>query len=313
MPTPDAAPQLPDAARGNWIDAYAPGWLKPYARLARWDRPIGWILLLIPCWVGAALAADVADRALPHVGHLALFLVGAIAMRGAGCTWNDIVDRDLDARVARTRNRPVASGAVSVRNAWLFLVAQALVGLAVLLCFNRFTQILGLASLAVVALYPFLKRVTDWPQVGLGFAFSWGALLGWSALYGSLDWAPVVLFAGFVVWTVGYDTIYALQDREDDAIVGVRSTARLFGRNATRAIAAFYAATVVLIAGSFLIAAAGWLAYAGLAAGAATLGWQLWRFDAGDPASALRMFQSNRWFGAALFVGLVADCLATRA
>jgi 4-hydroxybenzoate polyprenyltransferase len=218
-----------DAVRGHWVDRWLPEAWKPYARMARLDRPIGWWLLLWPCWWSAALAAAALGRAYPDPWHLVLFLIGAVAMRGAGCTYNDIVDRDIDAEVARTRSRPIPSGQVSVRSAKLFLLAQALVGLAVLLQFNRFAIFLGIASLLTVAVYPFLKRVTDWPQLGLGIAFSWGALMGWAAAFGSLALSPVLLYLGGIAWTIGYDTIYAHQDKEDDALVGVRSTARLFG------------------------------------------------------------------------------------
>src|SRR5215216_7869662 len=213
---------------GNWVDSRAPGWARPYLRLARLDRPIGSWLLLLPCWWSAGLAA-IAARQTVNVSHLLLFFVGAFAMRGAGCTWNDIVDRDLDARVERTRSRPIPSGQVSVGAAAAFLVLQALVGLAVLLQFNRFTILVGLASLVVVAIYPFMKRITYWPQIVLGLAFSWGALMGWAAVFADLDAPALMLYAGSVLWVIGYDTIYAHQDKEDDAIVGVRSTARLFG------------------------------------------------------------------------------------
>ncbi len=221
---------IPDAVRGHWVERLLSPPARPYARLARLERPIGWWLLLIPCWWSSALASDSLGLT-PNPRHLALFVVGAIAMRGAGCTYNDIVDRDLDAAVARTRTRPIPSGQVSVQAAVLFLVLEALIGLFVLTQFNNFTIGLGVASMVVVAVYPFLKRVTWWPQVGLGLAFSWGALMGWSAIYGSLGWAPLLLYAGAILWTTGYDTIYAHQDKEDDALIGVRSTARLFGEN----------------------------------------------------------------------------------
>src|SRR5207302_1479129 len=196
--------------------------------LARLDRPIGSWLLLLPCWWSVALAA-VHARDEVNVGQLLLFFVGAFAMRGAGCTWNDIVDRDLDARVERTRSRPIPSGQVSVASAAAFLVLQALVGLAVLLQFNPFTIFVGLASLLVVAVYPFMKRITYWPQIVLGLAFSWGALMGWPAAFGRLDLPALLLYGGSIAWVIGYDTIYAHQDREDDALIGIKSTALLFG------------------------------------------------------------------------------------
>src|SRR5262245_19051043 len=202
----DAPGRVADAT-GNWVDGIAPGWSRPYLRLARLDRPIGSWLLLIPCWWSAALAAVAAREALPNPWHLVLFFVGAFAMRGAGCTWNDIVDRDLDAKVERTRSRPIPSGQVSVTQAAMFLVVQALIGLAVLLQFNRFTILVGLTSLAVVAVYPFMKRVTHWPQIVLGLAFSWGALMGWPAEFGRLDWPTLALYAGSIAWVIHYDTL----------------------------------------------------------------------------------------------------------
>ncbi len=296
-----------DAVRGHWADNILPMWLRPYSRLARWERPIGWWLLLWPCWWSAALAADHAGRAWPNPWHLVLFLIGAVAMRGAGCTWNDLVDRDIDDKVARTRSRPIPSGQVSVRQAQAFLVAQALVGLVVLLQFDRFTIGLGFASLLVVAIYPFMKRVTDWPQFFLGLAFSWGALMGWAAALQRLDPAPVVLYAAAIAWTIGYDTIYAHQDKEDDAIVGVRSTARFFGRHTKAWLVGLYGATVGLLATALVLAGVGPFAWAGLAGFAAHLVWQILRLDIDDPDVCLMLFRANRWTGWIFFAGLVAD------
>jgi 4-hydroxybenzoate polyprenyltransferase len=308
----DSAQRIPDAPAGNWVDRFAPAAVRPFARLARWDRPIGWWLLLLPCWWSAALAAGSAGRAYPAILTMALFLAGAIAMRGAGCTYNDIVDRDLDASVPRTRGRPIPSGQVSIPAALLFLVAQALVGLAVLLQFNTLTIWLGLGSLAVVALYPFLKRFTHWPQIGLGLAFSWGALLGWTAEAGSVTAAPLLLYAGCVLWVVGYDTIYAMQDKEDDALIGIGSTALLFGRRAGIAVTALYAGALLLFATAFVATGTGWAAYVGLAAGAVQLGWQAWNVGDADEATALRLFRSNRGFGLIVLLGLLADAVLTR-
>lgn len=296
-----------DAAPGNWVDRYAPAALRPYARLARLDRPIGWWLLLWPCWWSSALAADAAGWRMPDPWHLALFLIGAVAMRGAGCTYNDIVDRDFDAQVARTRSRPIPSGQVSVRSAKIFLVLQALVGLAVLLQFNGPTILWGAASLAVVAAYPFAKRVTDWPQLVLGLAFSWGALVGWTAVFGTIGWPAVLVYAAAILWTIGYDTIYAHQDREDDEIIGVRSTARLFGGFTRTAIAVAYAGAVVLLAAAFALAGVGPAAHVGLVAFAGHLGWQLARLDTADPGRCLALFRSNRLAGWLPFLGLLAD------
>jgi 4-hydroxybenzoate polyprenyltransferase len=283
-----------------------PDFALPFVQLARLDRPIGWQLLLAPCWQATALAGLALHRG-PNLWHLLLFLIGAIAMRGAGCTYNDILDRKLDAKVERTRNRPLPSGRVTKAAAAAFLVAQALVGLAVLLSFNRFSIWLGIASLAVVAVYPLMKRVTSWPQAALGLAFSWGALMGWSATFASLAGAPVLLYLSAFAWTIGYDTIYALQDARDDAIVGIRSTARLFGAHARMGIGLFYAASAALafaateLAGGGLIALIGWLAFS------AHLGWQVMTIEGADPATALRLFRTNRDAGFLLFAGIAVQ------
>jgi len=291
---------------GNWVDGVAPAWARPYLRLARLDRPIGSWLLLMPCWWSVGLAA-VHARSQVNVWHLLLFFIGAFAMRGAGCTWNDIVDRDLDARVERTRSRPIPSGQVTASSAAAFLVLQALVGLAVLLQFNRFTIYVGFASLAVVAIYPFMKRITYWPQIVLGLAFSWGALMGWPATFARLDVPAFLLYAGAISWVIGYDTIYAHQDREDDALIGIKSTALLFRERTKPMLALFYALAVALIA------LAGWSAGAGLVfalsllAFAAHLAWQIARLDVDDPINCLVVFKSNRDAGLILFAGLVLD------
>ena len=297
---------LPDARRGNLVDRFAPDWLKPYGRLARWDRPIGWWLLLWPCWWSATLAAIAAERPLPVLWHMLLFLIGAIAMRGAGCTYNDLLDRNIDARVARTRDRPIPSGAVRPRQALLFLAAQALVGALVLLQFNRFTVLLGLASLALVAIYPLMKRVTNWPQFVLGLAFSWGALVGWSAFFGTLSPAPVLLYAGAVLWTVAYDTIYALQDKEDDAVIGVRSTARLFGRHSRLGIACAYVGAFVLMGLALVFADAGTFAFAGLGAAMLHATSIVLTLDLEDPKNCLSRFRANTLTGWIVFAGLLA-------
>ncbi|HEY1981843.1 MAG TPA: 4-hydroxybenzoate octaprenyltransferase, partial [Xanthobacteraceae bacterium] len=227
-------------ATGNWVDTLAPGWSRPYLRLSRLDRPIGSWLLLLPCWWSAALAAVASQARGPSLWHIVLFFIGAFAMRGAGCTWNDIVDRDLDASVERTRSRPIPSGQVSRAQAALFLILQALVGFAVLISFNGFTIGLGIASLGIVAIYPFMKRITYWPQIVLGLAFSWGALMGWAAAFGRLDLPALLLYAGSISWVIGYDTIYAHQDRDDDALIGIKSTALLFGARTKPMLALFY-------------------------------------------------------------------------
>jgi 4-hydroxybenzoate polyprenyltransferase len=297
---------------GNWVDTLAPVWSRPYLRLARLDRPIGSWLLLIPCWWSSALAAIAARAPAPSLTHIALFFIGAFAMRGAGCTWNDIVDRDLDAAVERTRSRPIPSGQVSVAQAALFLVLLALVGLAVLITFNGFTVALGIASLAIVAVYPFMKRFTYWPQVVLGLAFSWGAVMGWAAAFGSLAAPPLLLYAGSIAWVIGYDTIYAHQDREDDALIGIKSTALLFGERTKPMLALFYGLAVILIGAAGFSAGAGLVFALGLAAFAAHLAWQIVRLDIAAPDNCLAVFKSARDAGLILFAGLLLDAALRR-
>lgn len=298
---------VPDAPPGNWVDTLLPVALRPYAHLARWDRPIGWWLLLWPCWWSLALATGAAGRPYPDLWHALLFLIGAVVMRGAGCTYNDVVDRKIDAKVARTRARPIPSGRVTAEAAMGFMVAQSLTGFLVLIQFDLFSIVLGIASLGVVAVYPFMKRVTGHPQIVLGLAFSWGALMGWSVTFGSLSWAPVALYAAAVAWTVGYDTIYAHQDREDDAMLGLGSTARTYGSRTPRFLGLCYGTAVLAAALALVLAGAGPFAYVGLAGFAIHLGWQVARFDMNDGGLCLTLFRSNREAGWILFVGLLAD------
>jgi 4-hydroxybenzoate polyprenyltransferase len=297
---------------GNWVDGFAPAWTRPYLRLARLDRPIGSWLLLLPCWWSVGLAAVAAGT---NVGlwHVFLFFVGAFAMRGAGCTWNDIVDRDLDRRVERTRSRPIPSGQVTVASAAAFLALQALVGLAVLLQFNPFTIAVGLTSLLVVAIYPFMKRITYWPQIVLGLAFSWGALMGWPATFARLDPPAFLLYAGAICWVIGYDTIYAHQDREDDALIGIKSTALLFRDRTKPMLALFYALAVLFIAFAGWSAGAGVVFSLGLLAFAAHLSWQIRRLDIDDPLNCLAVFKSNRDAGLILFAGFALDAAVRHA
>ena len=304
----EAAARVADAT-GNWVDTLAPSWSRPYLRLARLDRPIGSWLLLLPCWWSAALAAGLAHDLSPLPRVIALFFVGAFAMRGAGCTWNDITDRDLDAMVERTRSRPIPAGQVSVLQAMVFLVAQALIGLAVLLQFNRFAILTGIASLVIVAVYPFMKRITWWPQIVLGLAFSWGALMGFAATSARIDATALVLYAGSIAWVIGYDTIYAHQDAEDDALIGIKSTARLFGARTAQALVVFYGLAVLLIGVALALAGARLPAWIGLAAFAAHLFWQISRLRIGDAALCLRLFKSNRDAGLLLFAGLLVDAV----
>jgi 4-hydroxybenzoate polyprenyltransferase len=304
-----AAARVSDAT-DNWVDTRAPLWSRPYLRLSRLDRPIGSWLLLMPCWWSAALAAGIAHdiSRLPLI--VVLFLIGAFAMRGAGCTWNDITDRDLDALVERTRSRPIPAGQVSVPQAAVFLVLQALVGLAVLLQFNRFAVGCGIASLIIVAVYPFMKRITYWPQIVLGLAFSWGALMGFAVTFGRIDATALLLYAGSIAWVIGYDTIYAHQDTEDDALIGIKSTALLFGERTKPALMVFYGLAVVLIGVALALAGAGWMAWIGLAAFAVHLVSQIERLEIGDPKLCLRIFKSNRNAGLLLFAGLLSDAIS---
>ncbi len=296
---------VPDAVPGNWVDHRAPRHWQPYLRLSRLDRPIGTWLLLLPCWWGLLLAVNATDRLTGEVLWIAVACaLGAILMRGAGCTWNDITDQDLDARVARTRSRPLPSGQIRPIHAAGWLVLQALLGLALLLTFNSYAIILGIASLATVAIYPFAKRFTWWPQVFLGIAFNWGALLGWAAHTGSLAPAAVALYLAGIAWTLYYDTIYAHQDLEDDALVGIRSTARLFGAHSRPWLWAFLATSVGLLGLALWLAlpdspplATNLCSAGACITFAAHMIWQMTRLDIHDPASCLATFRSMRTTG----------------
>ncbi|MEM9106555.1 MAG: 4-hydroxybenzoate octaprenyltransferase [Pseudomonadota bacterium] len=307
--------RVADAPSNNWVYRILPRWLWPYAQLARWDRPIGWQLLRWPCWWSVLLAANAQAHSAPLqpgviVWHLFLFVVGAIVMRGAGCTYNDLVDHEIDKGVERTRSRPLPSGRVSRNQAKIFMIGQALVGLLVLLQFNLFAIVLGICSLAVVAIYPFAKRFTDWPQFFLGLAFSWGALMGWAAAFGSLSLAAVLLYVASVLWTIGYDTLYAHQDKEDDELIGVRSTARLFGDRTKAWLIGIYSLSVVLMALSYALASASLLAFVGLGIAAIMLGRQIAVLDIGNGDQCLALFKSNNRVGWVIFAGLVAGLLA---
>ncbi|HEY7610242.1 MAG TPA: 4-hydroxybenzoate octaprenyltransferase [Alphaproteobacteria bacterium] len=305
-----------DMPAQGWVDRVLPAAIRPYAKLMRLDRPIGTWLLLWPCWWSLVWALDTAPATARDWLHFAwlylLFGVGAMVMRGAGCTYNDIVDRDFDAKVERTRTRPIPSGQVSVRRAIAFMALQLLVGLAILLQLNWFAVALGAASLLLVFTYPLMKRITYWPQFVLGLAFNWGALLGWAAVAGSLSWAPALLYAGGIAWTLGYDTIYAHQDKEDDILVGVKSTALKLGGNTRPWLAGFYTAAVALFAAAGVADGLGWPFYAALAVGALQLAWQAADVDLDDAADCLVKFKSNRYFGWILVAGLFADLLLRR-
>jgi 4-hydroxybenzoate polyprenyltransferase len=298
-----------DAQRGNWVDRYAPDWLKPYARLARWDRPIGFWLLFWPCAFALAMAALHNPVAGFDWRALVLCFVGAVAMRGAGCTFNDIVDTDIDMKVARTRSRPIPSGQVSKAQALAFLVIQALIGFAILVQFNWLTIVLGVGSLVLVAIYPFMKRITWWPQLFLGLAFSWGALIGWTSQTATLSLPPVLLYIGTILWTIGYDTIYALQDVEDDALIGVRSTARLFGDRARPMVALFYAATVIVWGVAAMLAGGSLVLVLLMIPAAALLAWQVVTLHPKETQSSLVRFRANHWVGLLFTLAMLADIL----
>lgn len=299
-----------DAEARNWVDRFAPPRARPFLRLMRADRPIGTWLLLIPCWQGLALAlmGDL-SRWREALWFAFLCAVGAFVMRGAGCAYNDIVDRDFDAKVARTALRPIPSGQISIRTAWGFLIALCLVGFIILIQFNVYTIVLGAASLALVVVYPFMKRITWWPQAFLGLTFNWGALVGYAATTGRLDWAALALYASGVFWTLGYDTIYAHQDKEDDALIGVKSSARRLGDATRPALWLFYGATVSLLALAGALAGANALFFVALLLPAIHFRVQIRRVDIADPASCLAIFRSNREAGllalAALLLGAV--------
>ncbi|MBE9556139.1 MAG: 4-hydroxybenzoate octaprenyltransferase [Proteobacteria bacterium] len=296
-----------DIPNESWVDRYAPAGARPWMRLARLDRPIGTWLLLLPCWWSQALAtASGPHPAWPNPWYILLFAVGALVMRGAGCTWNDITDREFDAQVARTATRPIPSGEVSVRGAIIFLVLQMLIGLAVLISFNPFAIAVGAASLLLIFPYPFMKRVTWWPQAWLGLTFNWGALVGWAAVAGSLSPAPLLMYAAGFFWTLGYDTIYAHQDKEDDALIGVKSSARRLGGRTRPFLFLFYGVTVILLAASGWAAGMAWPFYVGLAAAALQLAWQAADVDIDSPQDCMAKFKSNKWFGLILLAGIIA-------
>lgn len=295
--------RVADATDKNWVDRFAPTGIRPLLRLSRADRPAGTWLLLLPCWWGLLLAA--ATEPSPPVGTTVWIFfacaIGAFLMRGAGCTWNDITDRKFDAKVARTRSRPIPSGQISAKGAAVWMIIQALVAFCILMTFNTAAIVLGIVSLLPVVVYPFAKRFTWWPQVFLGIAFNWGALLGWVALSGSLGWPPVILYLAGISWTLFYDTIYAHQDSDDDALIGVKSTARLFGENSKSWLYGFFVLSVLLMGLAIVLALAENASYAAMAAalvGAWAFGWHLvWQLrllDINNPDICLKLFRANR-------------------
>ena len=300
---------IADAGKDNWVERLLPLALQPYAQLMRLDRPIGWWLLLLPCWWGLLLAQISGGGGLPNLWFAFLFILGAIVMRGAGCTLNDIIDRKFDALVARTRSRPIPSGRVSVKQAIVFLVGQSLLGLAILLQFNRYTIVLGCASLLIVAIYPFMKRITHWPQLVLGLAFNWGALVGWSAVQGSLSWPPLIIYLGGIFWTLAYDTIYAHQDKEDDVLIGVKSTALQFGESTRGWLIGFFILALLSIDLALWLVGASFIAHMGVALAGLHAAWQVSRFETNNSALCLHLFKSNRMFGLVIASFLFVDCL----
>ncbi|MBL8530263.1 MAG: 4-hydroxybenzoate octaprenyltransferase [Hyphomonadaceae bacterium] len=298
-----------DALKAHWTDRLPGAW-KPFAQLSRLDRPIGWQLLLLPCLMGLAVARTGYGFFWDDARFALAFVLGAIAMRGAGCTYNDILDRDIDAKVERTRLRPLPSGALSTRAAWAWLLAQCLVGLAALLMFPPLAQIVALAALPLVALYPLMKRITWWPQAWLGIVFSWGALVGGAAVAfpASLPGETIALYLGCILWTIAYDTIYALQDREDDALVGVRSTARLFAEHWRAWTSAFYVGAIFLWAAAAAISGAPIVTIIALSLIGAGLIWpMLQRVDAARPETALAGFKANAMIGAAVLCAFALE------
>ena len=306
-PPQGKASAVADAGARNLVDRFAPAAILPYLRLARFDRPIGFFLLAFPCFWSVALAARSLEEPYPNPWLLFLFAVGAIAMRGAGCTYNDLIDREIDAQVARTRSRPLPSGQVTPRAAFIFMLALCLAGLVVLLSFNSTTIWLGLGVIPIVALYPFVKRFSHWPQAVLGLAFNWGALLGWPAVLGRLDWPAIVLYAGAVAWTIGYDTIYAHQDREDDDLIGLKSTALRFGSATKPWLASLYAFAWLAITAAGLMANAGTAFLICMLAAAAQLAWQVATLDTDDAENCLTRFRSNRDFAAIVLGAILLD------
>jgi 4-hydroxybenzoate polyprenyltransferase len=299
-----AAP-LPDARPDNWVDRYAPPAARPWLKLARFDRPIGTWLLMLPGWQAVALAGAERGKG-PDLRLLVLIAIGALVMRGAGCAYNDIVDRDYDAKVARTAQRPIPAGQISVKGAWAYVVALSLVGLLILLSLKPLAIALGVGSLLLVAAYPFMKRITWWPQAWLGLTFNWGAPLGYAAATGNFGWQAVLLYASGFFWTLGYDTIYALQDMEDDALVGVKSSARRLGAKAPQGVAIFYAVCVLLAGAAAAVGGLGPFFWPFLVIYTLHFVWQARALKVEDGSLALKLFKSNRDAGLILSLGMIA-------
>jgi len=312
--TPDQTGRVADATDKNWVDRFAPAVTRPYLRLSRADRPAGTWLLLIPCWWSLSLAILADGQFTNHDRWLIIAMaIGAFLMRGAGCTWNDITDRDLDAKVARTKSRPIPSGQVTTKAAAVWMLVQTLIAALILFTFNTNAIILGIAALIPVAIYPFAKRFTWWPQVFLGVAFNWGALMGWVAHTGSLGWPPILLYLGGIAWTLFYDTIYAHQDKEDDALIGVKSTARLFHTNTKKWLFGFLVISVSLLCLALIMSVSKGMnvmallvAIMGIWAFGLHMTWQLRSLDIDDAETCLRLFRANRDAGFLPIIGFIA-------
>ena len=300
-------PSASDIRSGDWVDRTLPPPAIPYARLMRLDRPIGTWLLLLPCWWGTLAAAGVAGTdGLELLRLVVLFGIGALVMRGAGCTINDLWDRRIDQKVARTRTRPIASGVISIPQALTFLALQMLIGLGVLLQLGERAIELGLAVVALIVVYPLMKRVTFWPQLFLGLAFNWGVPVGWASVTGGLGWPVLAFYVAGVFWTLGYDTVYAHQDKRDDAMIGVKSSALLLGASSRFWISGFYATTTGLLALGCWLAGLGWPAWLGVAGIALHFAWQSRSMDLDNPVDCLRIFKSNRNAGLIFCAGLLS-------
>ncbi|AGA64811.1 4-hydroxybenzoate polyprenyltransferase [Liberibacter crescens BT-1] len=307
--------RVADAPNQSWVYKFLPPVLLPYAQLARWDRVVGSYLLMWPCFWSATLAAYSLEKTCTlsyqlFFWHLALYYIGTITMRGAGCTWNDIIDKDIDALVSRTRSRPLPSGRITLKKALFFMVVQLLIGFIVLIQFNNYTIFLGLGSMLIVPLYPFTKRFTNWPQFFLGLCFAWGALIGWSALHNKLSLAALCLYAGTVCWIIGYDTIYAHQDKSFDELIGVKSTAILFADHTKRWLCLFYSLCIVFLALSFYLVEVTIYSWIGLLSAALLFIYQIIAFDGSDPDKCLALFKSNNFTGLLVFTGLLISLLS---
>ena len=305
----NSSPVVADALLDNWVDRFAPNLLKPYLKLARLDRPVGLWLLLLPCWWGQLLSELAAGHSEPNIWFMLLFAIGAVVMRGAGCTWNDIIDRDYDGLVKRTAMRPIPAGQVTTKQALCFAIALSVVGFLVLIQFNSFTIVIGASSLILVGLYPFAKRFTYWPQLVLGLTFKWGALVGWAAVQGGVSFATISLYVGCVFWTTGYDTIYAHQDKSDDSVLGLKSTALCFGAATQRWLVLFYSSAMVFWVMAAIMAGANTFVMFALSAIMLQLTWQVLTLDIMDEANCLARFKSNKVVGWIFLIGILSDML----